>query len=78
MDLLSAGVTLVLVGLAFMVVAFVLSSRRGEARKTEIRGGGVVMVGPIPIIFGSDTKWVIVAVLLAILLMVLGLLFYVR
>lgn len=38
---------------------------------TEIKGGGVIMIGPIPIIFGSDYKYAVFAVILAITLMVL-------
>ncbi|MDG6985607.1 MAG: DUF131 domain-containing protein [Nitrososphaerota archaeon] len=37
----------------------------------KVRGGGVVMIGPIPIIFGSDTRWASVAIVLAIVLMLL-------
>jgi uncharacterized protein (TIGR00304 family) len=35
-----------------------------------VRGGGVIMIGPIPIIFGSDAKWTGVAIVLAIVLIV--------
>ena len=35
----------------------------------EVKGGGVVLIGPIPIIFKGGTKAVIVAVTLAILLL---------
>ncbi len=46
-----------------------------EARpKTEIKGGGVIMIGPIPIIFGSDSKYASLAIVLAIILMILALL----
>lgn len=39
--------------------------------KTEVRGGGIIMLGPIPIIFGSDNKSTSTMVVLAIVLMVL-------
>lgn len=54
------------VGLVVILFALV---RPGDGR-TEVRGGGVVMIGPIPIIFGSDAKWASVAIVLAILLLV--------
>lgn len=63
MDLVTAGLLLVLVG--FAVLAVSVLSRRGG---TEVKGGGVVMIGPIPIIFGSDAKWASVAIVLAIVL----------
>jgi uncharacterized protein (TIGR00304 family) len=77
LDLLLAGTIVMLIGFAIILVASLGSSRPGnEERKTEVGGGGVVMIGPIPIIFGSDTRWVVVAIVLAIVLMVLSLVFY--
>jgi uncharacterized protein (TIGR00304 family) len=49
------------------------SSEDGEKR-TEVRGGGIIMIGPIPIIFGSDAKWASAAIVLAIVLIVIVLL----
>jgi len=47
-------------------------------RKTEpeIKTGGVIMIGPIPIIFGSDKESAKTAVVLAIILMLLSLLIF--
>lgn len=44
-----------------------------KIRESKIRGGGVIMLGPIPIIFGSDGESAKTAAVLAIFLMVLGL-----
>ncbi len=57
-----------LVGVGMMVVAMFSEARKGG---TQVRGGGVLMVGPIPIIFGSDMKWASVAIVLAIVLLLL-------
>lgn len=43
----------------------------------KVKGGGVVMIGPIPIIFGSDAKWATVAIILAIVLVLAYLLLWV-
>ena len=61
---------LVFAGLGVIIIAM-LSEARTEG--AQVRGGGVVMVGPIPIIFGSDTKWESVAIVLAIVLVLLTL-----
>ncbi len=45
-----------------------------ETKQGKIRGGGVVMIGPIPVVFGTDKKYVLIAMLMAILLMVLAIL----
>ena len=67
-DLALAGILLVLVGFGVMVVAMLSQGRKEGA---EVKGGGVIMIGPVPIIFGSDMKWTSVAILLAIILIVL-------
>jgi len=49
----------------------------GPRTQKSIKGGGVVLIGPIPIIFGSDAKIAIVLVFLAlVLIIVVALLFY--
>lgn len=75
-DVLTLGLVIIFMGFILIIVSIVLSGvrRKGE---TEFKGGGVVMIGPIPIIFGSDTKWATLAIVLAIVLVVLGLLIYV-
>lgn len=40
----------------------------------KVKGGGVIMIGPIPIIFGSDKESAKTAAILAIILMLLSLL----
>jgi uncharacterized protein (TIGR00304 family) len=55
-----------------------LDKKEPHAGKTEsrIRGGGVIMLGPIPIIFGSDGESANKTAILAIILMVLSLLIF--
>jgi uncharacterized protein (TIGR00304 family) len=69
-DLVLAGFLLVLVGFGVVVISM-LSEGRKEGSK--VKGGGVVMIGPVPIIFGSDMKWASFAIVLAIILIVLTL-----
>jgi uncharacterized protein (TIGR00304 family) len=75
-DLFLVGVGIILVGFLVVFLATVTSGRSSEEReaRTEVKGGGVVMIGPIPIIFGSDAKWATVAIVLAIALIVVALL----
>ncbi len=72
-DLTSAGLVLVLAGFGVIAISLLTEARKSGA---QVRGGGVVMVGPIPIIFGSDAKWASAAVILAIVLVLLSVLFY--
>lgn len=54
------------------------SSQPSKPRaQKSIKGGGVVLIGPIPIIFGSDKKTAIVLALLAIVMIIaVAFLFY--
>lgn len=42
--------------------------------KKEVRGGGVILIGPIPIVFG-ESRYAFYALVLAIILMVLSIFF---
>jgi uncharacterized protein (TIGR00304 family) len=66
-----AGLVIVVVGV-LMIFAGVYAAYQAK-EGAEMRGGGVVMVGPIPIAFGTDVGSVKMAMILAIALMVLGL-----
>jgi len=64
------GITLVFVGIAILVVASVVLGGSGSA-------GGIILIGPIPIVFGAgpDAGWLIaVSIILSVLSMVLFLL----
>jgi uncharacterized protein (TIGR00304 family) len=72
-DLVFIGVAIILAGFLVVFLAIVLSaktSKEGE-KQAQVKGGGVIMIGPIPIIFGSDAKWTSVAIVLAIVLIVI-------
>ena len=40
------------------------------SRKTSIKGGGVVLIGPIPIVFGSNWKIAVILMILAIIIII--------
>ena len=66
------GITLVVVGVIVIVVAFILASI-GGAKKGKVHGAGVIMIGPIPIIFGTYKKFVksVLALALSLTIVVL-------
>lgn len=43
-----------------------------KSSRTEMRGGGIIMLGPIPIILGTDSKSTRTVILLAIVLMLMA------
>jgi uncharacterized protein (TIGR00304 family) len=65
LTLTDLGILLILIGFgtAFVgVLLSILSTQR--ARDKQIKAGGFVMIGPIPIVFGSDRKWIGLAAIL--------------
>ena len=73
------GIALVAVGIIIIAVAIILASMRG-AGKGKVKAAGVIMIGPIPIIFGTDKKSVksvlALALALTITVMVAMIIFY--
>lgn len=81
--LYSIGLSLVFVGIVVIVVVALLMFVFGSKGKGEITGGGAIIVGPVPIIFGTDKKSlktillfsITLTVLLIILIAILNLMF---
>ena len=80
MKLITVGFLIVLVGL-LIILAGVFSmayqswkTGSGSVERPEagVRGGGIVMIGPIPIIFGTDVGALKIVMILAIALMIIA------
>ncbi|MDW8023559.1 MAG: DUF131 domain-containing protein [Nitrososphaerota archaeon] len=72
----SLGIALVFVGILIVLVAFALLFMAGFGEKT-VRGGGAVIIGPFPIIFGTDKESVKTILWLSITLTVLLIAFFI-
>jgi uncharacterized protein (TIGR00304 family) len=73
-SLLILGITVVIIG---FILIFIATALQSSSKTGEVKSGGVILIGPIPIIFGSDKGLIFTAVILAIVLMVTAyLLFY--
>ena len=70
--LYALGIALIFIGVLVIIVAIVMISVRGAKGEGRVRGGGVIMIGPIPIIFGTDRKSLKTVVLLSLVLTVLA------
>ncbi len=70
------GNTIITVGILVIFIGFILifagTALQSSAKTSDVKTGGVILIGPIPIIFGSDKGAVVTAVLMAIILMVLA------
>lgn len=83
------AVLMIFLGFFLVFLSFAIPSQRVEEpygsieierpqteKKSQVKGGGVVLIGPIPIVFGSDAKMAIVVMVLAIVLILLAILFF--
>lgn len=68
--LYALGIALIFFGVLIIVVAVILLSVSG-AKKGKVKGGGAIMIGPIPIIFGTDMKSLKTVLLLSLVLTVM-------
>jgi len=66
------GFFLILAGIIVIVAAIILASKTG-AKKGRVHGAGIIMVGPIPIFFGTDKKSVKTVLTLALALIIIAL-----
>jgi len=65
--LYALGLALVIAGI--IILALIFASTRGlGSGKSNVKGAGVIMIGPIPIIFGTDKKSIKTVLLLALTL----------
>jgi len=83
--IISAGMSLIFLGFILIVIGCIGSFLmnifdKGDLKtdesgksgsKTRVRGGGIIMIGPVPIIAGSDSGSVKTLIMLAIVLMLI-------
>ncbi len=69
--LFSICMLLVLAGFVIGILALVIAILRSARGAGESRGGGLIMIGPVPIVFGTDKQSARVLMLLGIVLMFL-------
>lgn len=81
--MLLLGILMIIAGIVLLMVESMHEQRyeeRGETtmppdRRGEIRGGAVVMIGPLPLIISSDQRTAAILMVLAISLMALWLIY---
>ncbi len=75
-SLINIGILVLIIGIFLIFIGSIIqstsSNQKENADKTEIKTGGVIMIGPIPIIFGNDKGMMVTGVILAIILMMIA------
>ncbi len=63
LELVSIGMGLVIIGMLLLMIGSVIGKE-----ETDIEYGGLIMIGPIPIAFGSSKGMIITALIIGIIL----------
>ncbi|HSD58880.1 MAG TPA: DUF131 domain-containing protein [Methanotrichaceae archaeon] len=75
MLLLVIGLALILLGTMLLILPEKRTREegynRGDEKAERIKGGAVVMIGPIPIVVGSDSRTALLMMLVALAIMIL-------
>lgn len=67
------GIVMLFLGLILIFIGSFISFSEGTSK---VEGGGVILIGPIPIIFGTSSKAAVLAAVLAVVIMILAIIFY--
>jgi uncharacterized protein (TIGR00304 family) len=74
------GMILVFVGIIIVIVAAILILLANTKGRGKVRGGGVIIIWPVPIVFGTDKKSLkkvlLLSIALTIILVVVTVVFY--
>ncbi len=71
------GIILILTGFFVTFIAIVLLFFAAFKGKNKVKSGGAIIIGPFPIVFGTDKESVRILLLLSIILIALLLVFMV-
>lgn len=87
--LIIIGIIFIIMGILSLAVDIMKSGKMNKTQEEQnfplkdiderwegkIKGGGVIMIGPIPIVFGTDKHYAIIAIVLTIVLLLLAMIF---
>ena len=66
------GVLLIAVGFLPVIISFIQTAMQSSSGHSNTGFGGVIMIGPIPIVFGSSPQLAVAAMLIAIALTIIS------
>ncbi len=71
------GIILIILGFFLIILGMMRAKESaGEGRTQEkVKGGCVILIGPVPVVFGTDKRYALLLMILAIVLMLLVLLY---
>jgi len=69
--LFGLGIALIFAGILITLIAVILLFVSNIREKRKVKGGGAIIIGPFPIIFGTDKESIKTVLLLSIMLTIL-------
>lgn len=75
LSLANIGFILIILGFVLAFIAAILLAVKNRGTSGQTRSAGILLIGPIPIIFGSDRESARVLIILAVLLIGIVLIF---
>ncbi len=72
--LATIGILLIVLGF-LLVIAGTMRAKESTGEGTaqeKVKSGGVILIGPVPIVFGTDKRYALLLIILAIILMLLA------
>ena len=75
-DFISVGIILLFTGILLIAVGMI--SQAVKSKEAEVRGGGVILIGPFPVVFGSDVEAAKTVIILTILLILIAFFLFYR
>jgi uncharacterized membrane protein len=73
LTLFTVGLTLIFAGLIVTFFAVLLMFLKGACIRGSARGGALIMIGPVPIVFGTDKETVKALLILSVVIMIVAL-----
>ena len=73
--LVALGITMIFVGVLLVFLGVLAQAMQGGG---EAEAGGVIIIGPLPIIFGTSSKAALLAAVLGLVMMLLALLLWLQ
>ncbi len=71
--LVIAGFALIMLGVLLIFVGFLHMAFSHSAKgQSNVEAGGVIMIGPIPIAFGTSSKALLYSMILAVILIIIS------
>ena len=64
------NILLMAVGIFFLVLGLLMLIASGAGGRGEVKGGGIILIGPIPIVFGGSSLKLLIAFLIVFMVIV--------